>query len=423
MFKFLKLILFIFCFFFPFFTEAKTRDQSPEVVQLYSTLHSQEVVLSSAVFVESNILVTAAHNLYQLSEPIEKNLLFKDPETQKLISVTKILHLDLEYDLAVLETGDYHSDAFYSMSEKSHFNLLDEIELIGFPLGRFQSVKGHVLGQKEHFIMSDNFYFQNLNGASGGAVVNPDTNNLKGIIIRDFGLPSTMQFVSTAYIKNLLSKQSLSCSSFIDCFNNQLTVLVSKAKKGNTDAQYSLAILYDRLNNIPLAVQWFTQAADNGSVLAKYNLGNYAFIGKGMKADIQKAIDIYEEIAQDFVFAAYRLGFIYINGVKNIPVDHEAGFHWMETAAEKHFFQAEYYLGMLHYNARGTIKDFDQAFYWVKRAADKGYSRAELQLAIMYHFGEGVEPDNDLAITWAERADQHGLTEAKIVLRVLSENH
>ena len=419
MFKSLKLVFLSFAFFILFSIEAKTRDQYLGVVQLHSNIQSREMLLSSAVFIDSNVLVTAAHNLYQLNEPVEKNLFFKDSKTQNLIPVTKILHLDLEYDLAILETGDYQSDIFYSLPEDSHFNLLDEIELVGFSLGSFKSMKAHVLEQRGHLVTSAILHFEDLNGASGGAVINPNTKDLMGIVIRDFALPSTVQFVSVAQVKNLLSKTPLSCS-LTDCFKDQLAVLISKAEKGNTNAQYSLAMLLYNRSDTSLAVQWLVRASKNGSVLAKYNLGNYAFIGKEMKYDLTKAINLYKEIGHDFVFAAYRLGAIYLTGAKGVPVNHEAGFYWMKVAAEKHFFQAEYHLGMLHY----TAKNFDQAMYWIKRAADKGYSRAELQLSIMYHFGEGVEaPDDDLAIMWAEKAAQQGLYEAIMVLRVLSDEN
>ena len=405
-----------FALFIPLSIEAKTRNQYPGVVQLHSTIKSQGVVIfSSAVFIDSNILITAAHNLYELNEPVEKNLFFKDSKTRSLIPVTKVLHLDLEYDLAVLETGDYQSDTFYSLPEDSHFNLLDEIELVGFSLGGFNSMKAHVLEQRGHLVTSATLHFEALSGASGGAVINPNTKDLIGIVIRDFALPSTAQFVSVARIKNLLSKTPLSCS-FTDCFKDQLAVLISEAEKEDTNAQYSLAmLLYNRLDT-PLAVQWLARASENGSVLAKYNLGNYAFIGKEMEYDLTKAINLYKEIGHDFVFAAYRLGAIYLTGAKGIPVNHEAGLYWMKVAAEKHFFQAEYHLGMLYY----TAKNFDQAIYWIKRAADKGYFRAELQLAIMYHFGEGVEaPDDSLAIRWAEKAAHKGSIEAIRVLRAL----
>ena len=423
MFNTLKTIFLIFCLCFSFSVGAKIRDQYLRVVKLHLTLQSQDVAFGSAVFIDSNILVTAAHNLYQLKEPIEKNLFFKDPKTNSLIPITKILHLNLEYDLAVLETGDYYSDTFYSIPEEPHPNVLDEIKIVGFPLGRFNSMKGHILEHREQFITTSVLFFGKLNGTSGGAVFNIETDTLIGIVVRNLALPSTMQFVSTTQVKSLLSKTPLSCS-FTDCFNNQLTALISEAEKGNMVAQYSLAMLYKDHLNTPLAIRWFVRAAESSSVLSKYNLGNYAYIGNEMAQDPVEAINTYKEIGYDFVFAAYRLGVIYLNGVENVPVNYEAGFFWMEIAAEKHFFQAEYYLGMLYYNAQGTVKDFDEAFYWVKRAADKGYSRAELQVAIMYHFGEGVEePNNDLAIIWAEKAAQQGLTEAKIVLRILSENN
>lgn len=423
MFNSLKSVLFILCFLIPFSLEASVRDQYSGVVQLHLTDGSQPLSFSSAVFIKPNILVTAAHGLYPLKN--EKNLFFKNPKTQKLVPVKQILHLDLKYDLAILDTGNYYSKTFYSTLEKNDSKLLDEITLVGFPQSYFNSIKGHILGHEDHFTMTSTLFFDELNGTSGGGVFN-NHNELIGIVIRGFALPFTMQFISATKVEELLSKKALTCS-FVDCLNKKLTDLILEAEKDNRAAQYSLAMFYYTQSNINLAIKWFKQAAENGSVLAKYNLANLTFIGRGIKKDAVKAIDMYKEIAHELVFAAYRIGFIHLTGVQNIiPVDKNIAFDWIKRAAEKDFFKAECLLGMLYYekaqettNIQHKIFYFKEAFFWIKRAADKGYSRAELQLAIMYHYGEGVEQNNDQAIIWAEKAAQMGLREAKVVLNTL----
>ena len=423
MFNSLKSVLLTLCFLIPFSLEAAIRDQYPGVVQLHLTDRSQPLSFSSAVFVRPNILVTAAHGLYPLKD--EKNLFFKNPKTQKLVPIKQILHLDLKYDLAVLDTGNYHSKTFHSTSKQNDPKLLDEITLVGFPQGHFNSIKGHILGHQGHFTMTSTLFFDELNGTSGGGVFN-NHKELIGIIIRDFALPSTMQFISATKVEELLSKKALTCS-FVDCLNKKLTDLISEAEKDNSAAQYSLAMFYHTQSNINLAIKWFKRAAENGSVLAKYNLANHTFIGRETEKDVVKAIDMYKEIAHELVFAAYRIGFIHLTGVQNIiPVNKNIAFDWIKRAAEKHFFKAEYLLGMLYYekaqettNIQHKIFYFKEALFWIKRAADKGYSRAELQLAIMYHYGEGVEQNNDQAIIWAKKAAQKGLHEAKVVLNIL----
>lgn len=61
------------------------------------------------------------------------------------------------------------------------------------------------------------------------------------------------------------------------------------AEKGNTMAQFNLALLYFDGKGVPqdfeTAAQWFERAADQGYTRAQHNLGEMYAIGQGVKKD------------------------------------------------------------------------------------------------------------------------------------------
>jgi len=61
------------------------------------------------------------------------------------------------------------------------------------------------------------------------------------------------------------------------------------AEQGNAEAQYNLAMLYDRgigvENNDIEALKWYRQAAEQGYAKAQYNLGMMYYFGKGVPQD------------------------------------------------------------------------------------------------------------------------------------------
>jgi len=61
------------------------------------------------------------------------------------------------------------------------------------------------------------------------------------------------------------------------------------AERGNVEAQYNLAMLYDRgigvENDDAEALKWYQQAAEQGYAKAQYNLGMMYYFGKGVPQD------------------------------------------------------------------------------------------------------------------------------------------
>lgn len=69
----------------------------------------------------------------------------------------------------------------------------------------------------------------------------------------------------------------------------------------------------------------------------------------------------------------------------------------MEQAANEHYSEAEFVLGLMYIKGDGGVNDYKKAHYWLQRAAATGYVRAQYDLGAMYRNGEGVQVDHKRA--------------------------
>lgn len=112
-----------------------------------------------------------------------------------------------------------------------------------------------------------------------------------------------------------------------------LAQLLSKAQKGDSDAQYQLGLLYDHgSSETPpdhvKAVKWFTGLANQG-----------------------------DRRGENALAIAYMHGY-------GIPEDEAVGFEWFYKAALKGYPPAQFNLAGAYYRGRGTPKNDKEAFDW-----------------------------------------------------------
>lgn len=68
--------------------------------------------------------------------------------------------------------------------------------------------------------------------------------------------------------------------------------------------------------------------------------------------------------------------------------------------SEQGYSAAQYELGSIYHNGKGSEKDHDEALKWYRLAAKKGHPDAQYALAQMYYKGEGVIQDYVLCRMW-----------------------
>jgi len=206
-----------------------------------------------------------------------------------------------------------------------------------------------------------------------------------------------------------------------------LARLRDKAKKGDANAQAELGDLYfdGRLveQNIPLATQWYTLAAQRGNTYAQYELGILYHDGIGFEADEKKSNEWFlkADNANDSALAERMVGEHFMNrlGANYQPIE---GIAWYERAGEGGDVQAQLRLGEIYLNGLDVQRDPFKALNWYGKAAASGDADAQYSLGLMFLNGEGVEKDPKTAVTWLEKAARQRLPMAQYNLAQMYQN-
>lgn len=151
------------------------------------------------------------------------------------------------------------------------------------------------------------------------------------------------------------------------------------------------------------ALNLFLAEAENGNVLAMYDLGRMYADGLGVESDNDKANEYYSKALSGFQlveaqkawkYTEYRIGKMFAQGL-GTEQDYETVAQWFELSAEKKYKYAQYSLGGLYYRGQGVEQDFQTAFSLYLKSAEQGFPYADYEVAKMYRDGVGTEKDAD----------------------------
>jgi TPR repeat protein len=127
----------------------------------------------------------------------------------------------------------------------------------------------------------------------------------------------------------------------------------------------------------------------------------------------KKAIHLFKKSAEQGVSSAqYGLGVMYDNG-KGTVQDYKKAFHWHKKAAEQGVSSAQYNLGKMYHVGIGTVQDYKKAIHWYKKAAEQNNADAQNNLGNMYINGEGIVKNYVRAHMWWNIAAANGDTTAQ----------
>jgi TPR repeat protein len=110
--------------------------------------------------------------------------------------------------------------------------------------------------------------------------------------------------------------------------------------------------------------------------------------------------------------AQFALAAAYEEGLAGETQDYAAALEWYRRAAEQGHERAQYRLGLLLADGKGSAPNPTEAARWFREAANQGHSDAQLQLGILYDTGEGVAQDQAEAARLYRLAAEDGLTDA-----------
>lgn len=117
----------------------------------------------------------------------------------------------------------------------------------------------------------------------------------------------------------------------------------------------------------------------------------------------------------------FALGMFYTIGYPS-SADKTTAYDWFQKSANQGHKEAEYRVGLCHFESQGVM--FDQALgcKWFHKSAEKGVAIACFYLGQAYNYGNGKEIDKDEAIIWYKKALSGGVIGAQPQLdRILAE--
>lgn len=169
------------------------------------------------------------------------------------------------------------------------------------------------------------------------------------------------------------------------------------------------------------ALQFYLQAAEQGSSWAQSRVGYMYDVGQGTVEDDTKAVSWYTKAAeQGDSYAQTNLGILYENG-KGVAKNYTLAAQWYRKAADEHYARAQSYLAELYYYGNGVQQDYKQAFIWALRAGGQGNRRGQFRLGYLYDTGKGIAKNYRLAKEWYLKAAEQGDLPSMINLGILFE--
>ena len=178
------------------------------------------------------------------------------------------------------------------------------------------------------------------------------------------------------------------------------------ADQGNTDAQYSLGVMYANgkggVEDVAEAARLFRLAADQGHAEAQFSLGVMHEIGKRVEDSETAKVTA----ARANLTGMYEMG-------KGIPTDLAEAVRLYRLAADQGHAWANFILGNMYHNGMGVANDAVEAARLYRVAADQGLANAQFNLGLMYELGEGMSNDSAKAARLYRLAADQGLPHAQ----------
>ena len=123
------------------------------------------------------------------------------------------------------------------------------------------------------------------------------------------------------------------------------------------------------------ALQIFRPLADNGDMVAQFNLAKMYRMGKGVPKDYKTAVKLSFSAEQGNAKAQYHLGVSHSFGLGVVP-DNKIALKWFIRSVEQGDTFSQYHLSRLYYLGNGIPEDKVYAHMWANLASSSGFEMA-----------------------------------------------
>ena len=174
---------------------------------------------------------------------------------------------------------------------------------------------------------------------------------------------------------------------------------IRQAHLGVREAQYEVGLMYANgigtTQNLALAIEWVTKAANKGLASAQYLLGTRYALGIVVERDERVALSWYLSAAQQgHAKALLALG-------KFFSESHSALANaYVETAAQAGNAEAQYAWAVALGKQSETERNHGEIVRWLSSAATQGHAKAQVLLGKAYITGVGVARDLERGREW-----------------------
>ena len=139
------------------------------------------------------------------------------------------------------------------------------------------------------------------------------------------------------------------------------------------------------------------------------------------KGDYGTALQIFTPLAQEGdLVAQFNLAKMYREG-KGVSKDYKAAVKWFSLSAKQGNAVAQYHLGVAYSFGLGVVPNYEIALKWYLKSAEQGNAYAQHHLSLLYYFGNGVPEDKKYSYMWAYLASLSGFEMAEQLRQVLAE--
>ena len=223
---------------------------------------------------------------------------------------------------------------------------------------------------------------------------------------------------------------------------DSIEILKDKAKNGNdeeaAEAAYLLGMYYYTAEGEEMdykeASSWFKKAHNLGNTHATVMLATCYYYGDGVKADVDRARDLYLEAVEkgddqvlevlnlladgDDVFFLKLLSEIYDKGLGNESIDKKKAYEYTKRAAELGDVDSMLKVATRLYEKGHSRENRVMAFQYFDKVikGDSTNVDAIYHRGVMLYEGDGVERDTLLAIADFRKAVEFGHVGAKVRL-------
>jgi len=175
----------------------------------------------------------------------------------------------------------------------------------------------------------------------------------------------------------------------------------------NLAKQYRLGM--SREMDLQKAYQIYKELASKKSPEALVELGNMYLRGEGTERDFTAAIKCFQEaIDLGNTSALCRMALMYQKGAGDIRQDFSKAFELYDLAAKKDDSGGCYGAGYLTYKGFGVKQSYDKALQYFQKGADKSDARCEYMLACDALIGYENNQDIEKGKKYMGRAMAHG---------------